>query len=94
MSTSLIIYEKIKTTIQKAKLLRSFVEELINYAKSKNLNSYRKISTHIQNKKAINKLYNVLVPRYANRIGGYVQIIRVGNRRGDSAEIVIVKLIQ
>ncbi|MDI6640746.1 MAG: 50S ribosomal protein L17 [Elusimicrobiota bacterium] len=94
MTTSLILSEKIKTTLQKAKLLRSFAEKIINTAKEKNLTAYRKVASEIKNKQAINKLFTVLAERYATRIGGYVQISRIGFRQGDAAEIVLVKLAQ
>lgn len=94
LTASLIMHEKIKTTVPKAKLLRQFAEKLINWAKEKNLTGYRKVRSELQNIKVINKLFTVLVPRYANRTGGYIKIIRAGFRKGDGAEIALVKLLQ
>jgi len=94
MTTSLILSEKIKTTLQKARLLRSFAEKTINIAKEKNLTAYRNCFSKIKNKQAINKLFTILTERYATRTGGYIQILRLGQRQGDGAEIVLVKLVQ
>ncbi|OGS27390.1 MAG: 50S ribosomal protein L17 [Elusimicrobia bacterium RIFOXYB2_FULL_48_7] len=94
MSTSLILHEKAQTTIQKARLVRPFVEKIITCAKKKNLASIRKVAADIHDKQALKKLHEVLVPRYENRNGGYTRILKVGLRQGDAASIVVIKLLQ
>lgn len=93
MATSLFVHEKIKTTIARAKEVARFSERLITSARPSDMNAKRKIAKEIKDETATKKLFEVLVPRYQNRPGGYTQILKVGNRKGDNAEIAIVKLI-
>jgi len=94
LCVSLLVNEKIKTTLPKAKLLRQYAEKIINKAKKKNLHSWRSVLSEIKNKDALKKLREVIVPRYENRNGGYVQVLKFKQRQGDSAETAIVKLVQ
>jgi len=94
LCTSLLLSEKIKTTLPKAKLLRQYAEKIINKAKKQNLHSWRFVLSEIKNKDALRKLKEVIAPRYENRNGGYVQILKFKPRRGDSAETAIVRLVQ
>ncbi|OGS18008.1 MAG: 50S ribosomal protein L17 [Elusimicrobia bacterium RIFOXYA2_FULL_40_6] len=93
LTTSLILHEKINTTIQKARLLRPYAEKLITCAKRKNLASIRKVASEIHDRQALKKMHEVLVPRYVDHKGGYLRIIKLGNRIGDAASIVVVKLV-
>jgi len=94
LSTALIMNEKIKTTVPKAEELKKFLENIITIAKSGKEKSYRKIQKDINNKEAIKKLFDVIVPRYNERKGGYIQVFRIGTRKGDSAPMALVRLIQ
>jgi large subunit ribosomal protein L17 len=93
LATALFLHEKIKTTLPKAKELVSYSEKLLTKAKKTDLNAIRAISAEIHNKKVVKKVFDVLAPRYKERNGGYTQVLKIGTRRGDSANIAIVKLI-
>ena len=93
LATELFLHEKIETTLPKAKELVSYAEKLVTRAKKADLNAIRAISGEINKKDVVRKMFDILAPRYKERKGGYTQIIKVGTRRGDSADIAIVKLV-
>jgi large subunit ribosomal protein L17 len=93
LAVELFLHEKITTTVPKAKELVSYSEKLVTKAKKADLNAIRAISGEINKKEVVKKIFDVLVPRYKERKGGYTQILKAGIRRGDSADIAIVKLI-
>ena len=93
LATSLIVYEKIKTTKAKAKAVKPVVEKLITTAKKNDLNARRKLLETLYHKKAVNKALEVLGPRYKGKAGGYTRIINLGNRVGDNAEMVQIEFI-
>lgn len=93
LTAELFLHEKITTTLPKAKELVSYAEKLVTKAKKADLSSIRAINGEIHNKDVAKKVFDVLVPRYKERHGGYTQILKVGTRSGDSAELVIVKLV-
>jgi large subunit ribosomal protein L17 len=93
LATALFLHEKIETTLPKAKELVSYSEKLLTKAKKIDLNAIRAVSAEVHNKGVIKKIFDVLVSRYKERNGGYTQILKIGTRRGDSANIVIVKLV-
>lgn len=82
---SLIFYEKIKTTIQKAKEIRRLIEPIVNISKKNNISNRRLIFSKIRNKNNIFKLFNEIGPYYKKRNGGYTKIIKCGFRTGDKA---------
>ena len=99
---ALIRHERIETTMPKAKELRPFVERLITIAKrgvaageadGKSLHARRLVLAELPDKAVVGKLFESIAPRYAERPGGYTRILRVGFRRGDSAEVAQVELI-
>ena len=102
-ATSLLRHERIETTMPKAKELRPFVERLITIAKrgstageggnGRALHARRLVLAEIPDKDVVSKLFSTLVPRFAERPGGYVRILRVGFRRGDSAEVAHIELV-
>ena len=92
LTTSVILYEKITTTEAKAKETRSMVEKAINIGKKGTLDSRRKLLEIFSDKNAVKKIFEVLAPRYKKITGGYVKIYKNGNRLGDGAPKVIVKL--
>jgi large subunit ribosomal protein L17 len=93
LATSLFQHEKIKTTLSRAKELVSFSEKLITSARPADMNAKRKISGDIKDQLVQKKLFEVLVPRYQGRAGGYTRIFKAGFRKGDNAEMAIVKLV-
>jgi large subunit ribosomal protein L17 len=99
---ALIRHERIETTIPKAKELRPFVERLITIAKrgladgapnGKSLHARRLVLRDIQNREVVSKLFDTIAPRFETRPGGYTRILRIGYRRGDSAEIAQIELV-
>jgi large subunit ribosomal protein L17 len=93
LATELLLHEKIETTLPKAKELVSYSEKLLTKAKKADLIAIRALSAEIHNKEVVKKIFYVLAPRCKERNGGYTQILKIGTRRGDSADIAIVKLI-
>ncbi|MDR2395398.1 MAG: 50S ribosomal protein L17 [Endomicrobium sp.] len=93
LAAELFLHEKITTTLTKAKELVSYAEKLVTKAKKADLSAIRAINGQIHNKDVAKKVFDVLVPRYKERHGGYTQILKVGTRRGDSAQVAIVKLV-
>lgn len=93
LATSIIIYEKVKTTKAKAKAVKPVVEKLVTTAKKNDLTSRRKLLKVLYHKKAVNKALEVLGPRYKERKGGYTRIINLGNRAGDNAEMVQIEFV-
>jgi len=93
MVTELLEKEKITTTISKAKALRPFTEKMITLGKRDSLHARRQALAVVRKKSVVHKLFDSLGPRYADRNGGYTRIIRLGYRKGDSAENAIIELI-
>ena len=92
LATSLILYEEIKTTETKAKEIKPIVERLIHVAKKNDLVSRRRLLGYLFDENAVNKTYDVLLPRYKKIPSGFVKIYKIGPRLGDSAQMVIIKL--
>jgi len=90
---SFFIYEKIKTTETKAKLIKPLVEKLITIGRKNDLTSRRKIIKKIGSNNIANKILNDIAPRYKNRTGGYTRIIKVGTRQGDGAKTVYLTFV-
>jgi large subunit ribosomal protein L17 len=93
LATSLFQYEKIQTTLPKAKELCRYAEQIITLAKREGFNAHRDVVKHVQQDQVRKKIFEVLVPRYQTRSGGYTQIIRAGQRTGDSAPMAVVRLL-
>ena len=93
MSNALIKHEQITTTLAKAKELRRFVEKIITLGKKGDLFSRRKTISTLQDEKMSKKVFNVLADRYKNRAGGYIRIIKIGNRFGDNAPTAIIEFV-
>ena len=93
LATSLILYEKIKTTEAKAKEVRPLVERLITWAKKGDLASIRMIDKYILDKNAAKKLQQELAPIYQERKGGYVRIVKIGYRPGDGSLMAQLELL-
>lgn len=93
LAISLIEHEGIKTTLPKAKELRSFIEPLITLAKEDSVSNRRLAFSKIRNKSAVGKLFSDLGPRFKDRPGGYSRIIKIGYRKGDAAPIAFIELV-
>ncbi|MBI28409.1 MAG: 50S ribosomal protein L17 [Alphaproteobacteria bacterium MarineAlpha5_Bin11] len=93
LSNALIKHEQIKTTLQKAKELKPFVEKLITLGKKGDLSSRKKAISILNEKKTVDKLFKVFADRYQKRNGGYTRIVKIGYRYGDSAESAIIELV-
>ncbi len=93
MCNSLITHEAIKTTLPKAKELRSVVEPLITLAKEATLANRRLAFNRTRDRDVVAKLFNVLGPRYNARPGGYTRILKMGFRVGDNAPMAFVELV-
>ena len=93
MMASLIEHEEIKTTLPKAKELRGFVERLITISKLDTVAKRRIVFSRVRSKEAVSKLFNDLGPRFKERPGGYLRILKCGYRAGDKAPMAIVQLV-
>jgi len=93
MVTYLLENGKIETTVTRAKEVRSMAEKYITLAKDSSLHSKRQALAFITKEDVVNKLYNEIAPKYADRNGGYCRIIKTGPRRGDAAEMAIIELM-
>jgi large subunit ribosomal protein L17 len=101
-ATNLLRHEHLTTTVPKAKELRPFVERIITIAKrgiaageanGKMLNARRLVMHDLQDRDVVAKLFDTLAPRFADRAGGYTRLLRIGFRKGDSAEVAQVELV-
>ena len=100
-ATALLRYEHIETTVPKARELRPFVERLITVAKRglatgdavKKLNARRHVSEDLADTKVVDKLFGEVAPRFSARPGGYTRLLKVGARRGDSADMARIELV-
>ena len=93
MANSLIEHELIRTTLPRAKELRRVAEPLITLAKEDSVANRRLAFDRTRSKEAVGKLFNELGPRYANRPGGYIRILKCGSRPGDNAPMAYVELV-
>jgi large subunit ribosomal protein L17 len=93
MTASLIRHGTIRTTVPKAKELRRVVEPLITLAKKDGVAQRRRAFDRLRDKEVVGKLFNELGPRYLDRPGGYVRILKTGYRAGDAAPMAIVQLV-
>jgi large subunit ribosomal protein L17 len=93
MATSVILHEKIKTTLPKAKEIRPIVERLITTAKKGDLNAIRKLNAYLLDKNATQKMITEIAPLYEKRHGGYTRITKIGLRAGDAAEMAYIELL-
>lgn len=91
--TSLLLQERINTSLGKAKATRSQAEKIITRGKVDSLHARRLVAGAIYGSEAVKKVFEVLGPRYAERPGGYTRIMKLGPRRGDAAEACILELV-
>jgi large subunit ribosomal protein L17 len=93
MAGSLIEHEQIKTTLPKAKELRPIIEKLITLAKRGDLHARRQADAQLKEDKHVARLFEILGPRYKDRQGGYVRVLKAGFRYGDMAPLAIIEFV-
>lgn len=93
MAASLIKHEQITTTLPKAKELRPFVEKLVTLAKKGDLHSRRIAISRVRDIDQVGKLFATLGPRYAERNGGYIRVLKAGYRHGDNAPMAVIEFV-
>jgi len=92
--TYLLENGEIETTLARAKEVRSMAEKMITLGKKNTLASRRAALAYITKEDVVTKLFNDIAPKYENRNGGYTRILKMGPRRGDAAEMALIKLIE
>lgn len=93
MAASLITHEQIVTTLPKAKDIRPIVEKLVTLGKKASLHARRQAISEMRDRVAVKKLFDVLAPRYKERNGGYLRIIKAGYRYGDMAPMAVIEFV-
>jgi large subunit ribosomal protein L17 len=94
LAVSVLRYERVKTTAAKAKEIRGQVEQMITLAKRGDLTARRTVISQLPNEPlVVSKLFDEIAPKYADRQSGFTRIVRIGQRKGDAAEIVQIELV-
>ncbi|MBO5103740.1 MAG: 50S ribosomal protein L17 [Ruminococcus sp.] len=93
MVTFLLENGQIETTVTRAKEVRAVAEKMITIGKNNDLHSKRQVFAYVTKESVAKKLFDEISPKYADRNGGYTQIVKIGPRRGDAAEMAIIKLV-
>jgi large subunit ribosomal protein L17 len=93
MSASLIKHEQIVTTLPKAKELRPFVEKLVTLAKRGDLHARRQAISTVRDVEQVGKLFATIGPRYKDRQGGYIRVLKAGFRYGDNAPLAVIEFV-
>lgn len=93
LASSVIMYERVRTTEAKAKVVRSLVERAITTGKKNNLTARRALLALLPQPKAVKKLMEVLGEKYQDRKGGYTRVVKIGPRQGDGARMVQIELV-
>ena len=93
LATSIILNDRVVTTVAKAKAIRPFVEKMITLAKRDTLHSRRRAAASLESPGAVRKLFDTLGPRFSERNGGYTRILRLGTRPGDGAEQAMIEVL-
>lgn len=93
LATSLFKYKRIKTTLAKAKEARGFVDGIIVKARKGDLHSQRLVMSKLHDKEVVKELFSDIVSKVGDRPGGFTRVIKIGNRKGDAAEMAILELV-
>lgn len=93
LATSVVLYERVRTTLPKAKEVQPIVEKLITTAKKGDLAATRALGSYLYGENAVQKLITEIAPIYKDRKGGYTRIVKLGNRVGDNAPVAIIELV-
>ncbi|MCR4311932.1 MAG: 50S ribosomal protein L17 [Candidatus Uhrbacteria bacterium] len=91
--TAVVTYEKVETTLGKAKYIRPFVEKMVTTAKRGDLAARRNLLAYFTTEQPVNKLMDILGPRFKERTGGYTRMTKLGIRQGDAAETVLIEFV-
>ncbi|GAC1361484.1 MAG: hypothetical protein NVSMB3_09740 [Acidobacteriaceae bacterium] len=91
--TSIIVMDRVETTITKCKATRPLVEKMITLGKRGDVHARRQAASYLMTPAAVDRLFAVVAPRYGGRNGGYCRIIRSGPRKGDAAEMAFIELL-
>ncbi|WP_263383317.1 50S ribosomal protein L17 [Granulicella arctica] len=91
--TSIILMDRVETTITKCKATRPIVEKMITLGKRGTVHARRQALSYMMTPESVDRLFNVVAPRYASRPGGYCRITRLGARKGDAAEMAFIELL-
>ena len=91
--TSIILEDRVETTITKAKAARPHVEKLVTLGKRGDLHSRRQALAYLQTREAVSRLFETVAPRYGDRNGGYLRIVRSGFQKGDGAEKAFIEML-
>lgn len=93
MVTSLLEHERVMTTLPKAKEIRPLAEKMITLGKQDSLHARRQVLAYVLKESAAKRVFDTIAPRFADRKGGYSRIIKLGNRKGDGADLAIIELL-
>lgn len=93
LATALLKHKKITTTTEKAKELRTFIEPMITKAKTDSVAARRYVSDDIKDRSAVKELFGEIISKVGERPGGYTRVVRLGQRKGDGAELAIIELV-
>lgn|SRR5690349_15025049 len=93
LAVSLLEHEQIVTTLEKAKDLRPIVEKLVTLGKRGDLHARRQVIAQIGNEHIVKRLFDTVAPRYADRHGGYLRIMKAGFRKGDNAALAVIEFV-
>ena len=93
LTTSLILQDRVITTVTKAKAVKPLVEKMITLGKRDTLHSRRQAASYLQTPGAVQRLFDTLAPRFSERNGGYTRIVRLGPRKGDGAEMALIEVL-
>ena len=91
--TSIILMDRVETTITKCKATRPLVEKMITLGKRGTVHARRQALSYLMTPESVDRLFSVVAPRYATRPGGYCRIIRTGTRKGDASEMAFIELL-
>jgi large subunit ribosomal protein L17 len=91
--TSILLEDRVETTVTKAKAARPHVEKLITLGKRGDIHSRRLALSYLQTREAVSRLFDTVAPRYGDRAGGYLRIVLTGFRKGDGAEKAVIELL-
>jgi large subunit ribosomal protein L17 len=93
ISSALLKYKRIRTTVAKAKEARMFVEPLITKAKENSVHARRYVAKFIKDREVVKELFSEIIPKVGERPGGYTRVVKLGKRLGDAAELAILELV-
>ena len=93
LTTSVILQDRVITTVTKAKAVKPLVEKMITLGKRDTLHTRRQAASYLQTPGAVQRLFDTLAPRFSERQGGYTRIVRLGPRKGDGAEMALIEVL-